>query len=111
MKFTGQIQLDYRDFVNTKDRTDIDTFLLRKARFGLEATLFQYYEFRFLPDFGQGTSIIQDCFMNIHYWDEFQLETGRFKQPVSYEQLIQDRYVPTWNGRSSTNSSRPATWA
>jgi phosphate-selective porin OprO/OprP len=95
LRLTGQIQLDYREFLNTKDRTDIDTFLLRRARFGLEATLFKYYEFRFLPDFGQGTTIVQDAYMNIHYWDAFQVETGRFKQPISYEQLIQDRYVPT----------------
>jgi phosphate-selective porin OprO and OprP len=95
LRFTGQIQLDYRDFVRTKDRTDIDTFLLRRARFGLEATLAKYYEFRFLPDFGQGTTIVQDAYMNVHYWDEMQFEFGRFKQPISYEQLIQDRYVPT----------------
>jgi phosphate-selective porin OprO/OprP len=95
LRITGQIQLDYRDFVRTKDRTDIDTFLLRRARFGLEATLAKYYEFRFLPDFGQGTTIVQDAYMNVHYWDEMQFEVGRFKQPISYEQLIQDRYVPT----------------
>jgi phosphate-selective porin OprO and OprP len=95
LRFTGQIQLDYRDFVRTKDRTDIDTFLLRRARFGLEATLAKYYEFRFLPDFGQGTTIVQDAYMNVHYWDAMQFEFGRFKQPISYEQLIQDRYVPT----------------
>lgn len=95
LRITGQIQLDYRQFLNTKDRTDIDTFLLRKARFGLEATLAKYYEFRFLPDFGQGTTIVQDAYMNVHYWDAMQIEFGRFKQPISYEQLIQDRYVPT----------------
>ena len=95
LRFTGQIQADYREYLNTKDRTDIDTFLLRRARFGLEATLFQYYEFRFLPDFGQGTTIVQDAYMNVHYWDAVQFEIGRFKQPISYEQLIQDRYVPT----------------
>jgi phosphate-selective porin OprO and OprP len=95
LHFTGQIQLDYREFLRTKDRSDIDTFLLRRARFGLEATLEKYYEFRFLPDFGQGTTIVQDAYMNIHYWNEFQFEVGRFKQPISYEQLIQDRYVPT----------------
>ena len=33
--------------------------------------------------------------MNIHYWDAFQVEGGKFKQPFSYEQLIMDRYVPT----------------
>jgi len=95
LRITGQLEGDYREFLNTKDRTDIDTFLLRRARFGLEARLFKYYEFRFLPDFGQGTTIVQDAYMNVHYWDAFQAEIGRFKQPVSYEELIQDRYVPT----------------
>jgi phosphate-selective porin OprO and OprP len=95
LRITGQVQLDYREYLNTKDKTDIDTFLLRRARFGLEATIAKYYEFRFLPDFGQGTTIVQDAYMNAHWWDALQLEVGRFKQPISYEQLIQDRYVPT----------------
>jgi phosphate-selective porin OprO/OprP len=95
LRFTGQIQLDYREYLRTKDRVDIDSFLVRRARFGLEATLEKYYEFRFLPDFGQGQVLIQDAYMNIHYWNEFQFEIGRFKQPISYEELIQDRYVPT----------------
>jgi phosphate-selective porin OprO/OprP len=95
LRLTGQLQADYREFLDTKDRTDIDTFLLRRARFGLEATIFKFYEFRFLPDFGQGTTVVQDAFMNIHYLEALQFEIGRFKQPISYEQLIQDRYVPT----------------
>src|SRR5579863_8489801 len=95
LRLTGQVQADYREFLDSRDRTDMDTFLLRRARFGLEATIFKFYEFRFLPDFGNGTTIIQDAYMNIHYWQAFQFETGQFKQPFSYEQLIQDRYVPT----------------
>jgi phosphate-selective porin OprO/OprP len=95
LRLTGQIQADYRGYLNSNDTTDIDTFLLRRARFGLEATLFQYWEFRFLPDFGQGQAVIQDCYMNVHYWDEFQFTAGKFKQPVSYEELVQDRFVPT----------------
>ena len=65
------------------------------ARFGLEATVFKYFDFRLLPDFGQGTTVDQDAYMNVHYWNEVQFEIGRFKQPISYEQLIQDRFVPT----------------
>ena len=94
LRFTGQIQEDYRGFLKSADTTDIDTFLLRRARFGLEANIFDHYEFRFLPDFGQGKAIIQDCYINVHYWDELQFEAGKFKQPVSYEQLIQDRFTP-----------------
>ena len=95
LRITGQIQADYRAFVDPVDYTDIDRFFLRRARLGIEADMFRYYEFRFLPDFGQGQSRIQDAYLNVHYWDAFQVEAGKFKQPVSYEQLIQDRYVPT----------------
>jgi phosphate-selective porin OprO/OprP len=95
LRLTGQIQADYRAYLLPGDQTDIDQFFLRRARFGLEADLLQAYEFRFLPDYGQGKTVIQDSYINIHYWDEFQIEGGKFKQPVSYEQLIQDRFIPT----------------
>jgi phosphate-selective porin OprO and OprP len=95
LRITGQIQADYRTFLDDVDFLDIDQFFLRRARFGIEADLLDYYEFRFLPDFGQGRTQIQDAYINVHYWDAFQVEAGKFKQPFSYEQLIQDRYVPT----------------
>lgn len=94
-RITGQVQVDYREFFNTNDQKDIDNFQLRRIRFGLESTLYKYYEFRFMPDFAKGQSIIQDAYMNVHYIDAVQFEFGKFKQPFSYEQLIQDRYVPT----------------
>jgi phosphate-selective porin OprO/OprP len=102
LRLTGQLQNDYRAFLDGRDYTDIDTFLVRRARLGIEADLAQYYEFRLLPDFSNaqapgvpGQTRIQDAYMNVHYWDAFQIETGKFKQPFSYEQLVQDRFVPT----------------
>ena len=92
--FTGQIQADYRDFLNRHDTTDVDTFLLRRARFGLEANLGNYYEFRLMPDFGMGFTRLQDAYLNIHYVDDIQITIGKFKQPISFEELITDRYVP-----------------
>src|SRR5205807_3358282 len=88
-------------------QTDIDSIFLRRARFGLEATMFQYYDFRFLPDFGQGQAVIQDSYLNIHWWEWMQFEVGKFKQPFSYEQLIQDRFVPTME-RSMIDQFVPA---
>ena len=95
LRVTGQIQADEHSYLNDKDQVDTDSFFLRRARFGIEADMAKYYEFRFLPDFALGKTVIQDCYMNVHYWNEFQFEIGKFKQPVSYEQLIQDRFVPT----------------
>jgi phosphate-selective porin OprO/OprP len=107
LKLTGQIQADYRAFLNSADTTDLDTFFLRRARFGLEATVFDAWEFRFLPDFGQGQTHIQDSYLNVHYVDWLQLTVGKFKQPVSYEELIQDRFVPTLE-RSIIDQIMPA---
>lgn len=95
LRVTGQIQADSRTYTRHGDFTDNDTFLVRRARLGIEATVFQNYEFRFLPDWGNNKSIIQDAYLNVHYWDQLQLQVGKFKEPVSYEQLIQDRFVPT----------------
>jgi phosphate-selective porin OprO and OprP len=104
---TGQIQADYHDYPRHGDTTDIDEFLLRRARLGIEANLFDHYEFRFLPDFGNGKVVIQDSFMNVHYWDEFQFTAGKFKEPVSYEELVFDRFVPTLE-RSLIDQLTPA---
>jgi phosphate-selective porin OprO and OprP len=95
LRITGQIQADYRAFLDNEDTKDIDTFLVRRARLGVEAVVFEVFEFRLLPDFGQSQPTIQDAYLNVHYWDAFQVEAGKFKQPFSYEQLIQDRFVPT----------------
>lgn len=114
LRFTGQIQADYRSFFDGADQTDIDTFLVRRARLGIEANMFDYYEFRLLPDFTNaqapgvvGNPRLQDAYMNVHYWDAFQVEAGKFKQPFSYEQLIQDRFVPTME-RSLIDQLAPA---
>jgi phosphate-selective porin OprO/OprP len=104
---TGQVQADYHDYPRHGDMTDIDTFLVRRARLGIEAILFDYYEFRLLPDFGNGKVVVQDSFMNVHYWDEFQFMVGKFKEPVSYEELIFDRFVPTLE-RSLIDQLAPA---
>ena len=96
VRIIGQLQFDFHDYPRHGDTTDTDTFLIRRARLGIEGDLFNYYEFRLLPDFGNNKVVIQDAFMNIHYWNEFQFEVGKFKEPVSYEQAeILDRFVPT----------------
>ncbi len=95
LRFTGQSQTDFRGYLNARDTIDVPTFLVRRARLGIEATVAEIYEFRLLPDFGQGVSRVFDSYLNLHFRDAFQVEIGKFKQPFSYEQLIQDRFVPT----------------
>jgi phosphate-selective porin OprO and OprP len=103
MRITGQIQADYRGYDISHDTTDLDSFLVRRARLGVEGVVFNSWEYRLLPDFSNSqsnttdlaTPRILDAYINAHYWDEFQVEAGKFKQPFSYEQLVQDRFIPT----------------
>ena len=103
MRITGQIQADFRGYDIEHDATDLDSFLVRRARLGVEGVVFNYWEYRLLPDFSNGqsntvdvaTTRILDAYVNAHYWDAFQVEAGKFKQPFSYEQLVQDRFIPT----------------
>lgn len=94
LRFTGQLQADYRNYLDPTDAVDLDQFLVRRARFGLESVLFKNYEFRLLTDLGQGQPRLVDGFLNVHYWDSVQFTAGKFKQPFSYEQLAQDRFTP-----------------
>jgi phosphate-selective porin OprO/OprP len=103
MRVTGQIQADFRSYDPQNDTTDLDSFLVRRARLGVEGEVFKYWEYCLLPDFSnnQGTTSdvasprILDAYVNAHYWDFFQVEAGKFKQPFSYEQLVQGRFIPT----------------
>ncbi len=95
LRITGQIQTDLHEYVNDRDQTDISQLLVHRARLGIDAIVFNYFEFRLLPDFGMGKAVIQDAYLNVHYFDELQITAGKLKEPVSYEQLVQDRFVPT----------------
>ena len=39
LRITGQIQTDFRGYLNAADTTDVTTFLVRRARLGIEATV------------------------------------------------------------------------
>src|SRR6266536_2066331 len=40
-----------------------------------------------MPDFGLGTTVLQDAYLDLKYWPQAQLRLGKFKEPVSLERL------------------------
>lgn len=102
LRIGSDMEADFRGFPNDRDGKDVDSFLIRRARINFDGILEKYYDFRLMVDFSQkqntttlqAVEIIQDAWMNVHYWDAFQFEMGKFKQPIGYEQLVQDRYTP-----------------
>jgi phosphate-selective porin OprO and OprP len=87
----GWIQADGR-YYTTQSPGSPATFLIRRARPYLEGTLDKYYDFRLMPDFAQGTFTLQDAYADVHYFPEFRLRAGQFKEPVGLERWQDDRW-------------------
>src|SRR5215813_1613960 len=81
----GWIQADSRWFTSQEPAPQSSTFVMRRVRPYFEGTLAEYYDFRLLLDFGQGTATLQDAWADMHYWDEFRLRMGKMKAPTGIE--------------------------
>jgi phosphate-selective porin OprO/OprP len=86
----GLMQIDQRYYL-TQTKPTGSEFLIRRLRPILEGTIARYYDFRLMPDFGNGTTLLYDAYADIHYWPELRLRAGKFKEPVGLEELQEDR--------------------
>jgi len=93
LKVRGYVQADGRFYVNDHIPAN-DTFLMRRVRPIFEGTVFKYYDYRIMLDFASGINssaanngFLQDGYLNIHYWPQFQIQVGKFKPPVGLERL------------------------
>jgi phosphate-selective porin OprO/OprP len=84
-RFRPVIQADARFFV----KSGSDTFLLRRVRPVIEGTVFDFFDWRMMPELA-GTPNVQDAFVNVRIVKEIQLRGGKFKPPVGLERLQSD---------------------
>jgi len=89
----GYIQADGRFFLHDEQTHIPDQFLLRRVRPIFEGTVFKYFDYRLMPDFGGGQTILYDAYMDFKYWDKIRLRAGKFKEPVGLERLQSPRYM------------------
>ncbi|MDB6089822.1 MAG: hypothetical protein JWN85_2606 [Gammaproteobacteria bacterium] len=92
IRFRGNLAVDGRWFSDKVTPVTADTFLLRRVRPYIEGTLDNIYDFRFMPDFGAGKSIIVDAFVTARLQPWLALQAGKFKGPVGLERLQPDQY-------------------
>src|SRR5258705_11695470 len=85
-------QTDGRFFVN-EEPAPTNTFLIRKARPMFTGRIMKYFDFKVMPDFGNGTSVLQDAYLEIRFSPAFRVRSGKDKVPVGYEWMIGDSYV------------------
>lgn len=87
LKLRGYIQADARAFPDNGGDTGFNNLYLRRARPIVEGTVYKWFDYRIMPDFGSGTATIQDAYAGINYWTQAKFRGGKFKPPVSLERL------------------------
>ena len=93
IKFRGNLAFDGRYFLDQYTPTTADTFLVRRARPYLEGTVDNIYDFRLMPDFGNGRAIIQDASITARVLPWLNVQAGKFKGPVGLERLQPEQYT------------------
>jgi phosphate-selective porin OprO/OprP len=95
MKIHGYVQADARFYPDDAARSaPNDTFLIRRARPIIEGTVWDKFDYRVMLDFGSNVSVssandpfLQDAYVTARFLPEFQVQAGKFKEPVSLERL------------------------
>ncbi len=91
----GYAQVNGR-FYTGDDNAASDTFLLRRVRPIFEGTVYKYFDYRLMLDFGSGNgsgstaannALLDDAYVNARLWSQFQIQAGKFKSPVGLERL------------------------
>ncbi|MEO7298219.1 MAG: porin [Verrucomicrobiota bacterium] len=89
LRIRGYGQFDGRVYAD--DNLANDTFVMRRLRLGLDGTVFKYYDYKILTNFGSGiastpgnNAFLQDAFVNVLFWPEFQIQFGKYKEPTAY---------------------------
>ncbi|HVW69801.1 MAG TPA: porin, partial [Steroidobacteraceae bacterium] len=92
IRFRGNLAVDGRWFMDNVTPNTADTFLFRKVRPYIEGTIDNDYDFRFMPDFAGGKTIILDAFLTARVLPWLAVQAGKFKGPVGLERLQPDQY-------------------
>jgi len=86
IKLRGYTQFDSRWLTRSEDAGD-DTFAFRRVRPFVEGTVFEYVDYRVMPDFANSTLTLFDAYVNFRYLTQLQVQAGKFKPPVGLERL------------------------
>lgn len=87
LRLRGYVHADGRFFLDDDERPATDTFTLRRVRPIFEGRLGKYVEFRIMPDFGGGTTGLQDAYGEVRPSKAFGVRAGKFKTPFGLERL------------------------
>ncbi len=90
LKIGADLQVDNRSFFGAGSGSLTDTTVLRRIRPTFSGTVYHNVDYFFRPDFGLGTTLIYDAYVELKYFSRAKLRVGKFKPPVGLERLQVD---------------------
>jgi phosphate-selective porin OprO and OprP len=87
LRLRGYAQFDGRFWTGDEKKPQVETFLLRRVRPIFEGTVYKIFDFRIMPDFGQGQTVLYDAYMEARFNPAFRVRAGKFKPPIGLERL------------------------
>lgn len=87
LRLGGYVQFDGRFYLDDENHSASDTFTLRRVRPVIEGTVAKHFDFRIMPDYGGGKTVLQDAYLNARYWPAAKIQVGKFKAPFGLERL------------------------
>lgn len=87
LRLRGVLHVDGRVLEREDPAGTTDTWQATRVRPLIEGTVGGIYDFRLMPDFGQGRAVIQDAYVTARLAPAFQVTAGKFKAPVGLERL------------------------
>jgi phosphate-selective porin OprO/OprP len=90
IRFKALFQADGREYLDDDALALRTTFLIRKARPILEATFWDRIDLRLMPDFGGGTTVLQDAYADLRLASWLAIRAGKWKAALALERYQGD---------------------
>ena len=87
LRVGGYFQADGRFYLHDSLALGINSLIIRRARPIVEGTVFQYFDFRIMPDFGNGQPTIYEAYLEARLLPALAIRAGKYKPPIGLERL------------------------
>jgi len=89
-RFGADLQVDNRTFPGESAVPLTDQTLLRRVRPTFSGTVYKNIDYYIRPDFGQGSVVLYEAYMQFNWFPKAVLRVGKFKPPLGLERLQSD---------------------
>jgi phosphate-selective porin OprO and OprP len=79
LKIGADLQVDNRSYFGINSGNPMDTMILRRVRPTFTGTVYHWVDYFFRPDFGQGTTVIYDAYVELKYFNFAKIRAGKFQ--------------------------------